>query len=262
MDKILIILLPFIFITSSFVSASEQEKNIKDKSVQTITFLSEDSLIISADVYIKHKLTSPLIVLFHQAGWSRGEYIEIAPKLNDLGFNCIAVDQRSGEKVNGVINKTHIRAATTNKPTAYLDAYVDMVSTLNYAKENYSKGKLLVWGSSYSAALVIKLASEQNDKIDGVLAFSPGEYFARFGKSETFISDHAKNIITPIFITSAKTEKQNWDNIYKSVPSANKHYFLPSSNGNHGSRALWSKFEDSKDYWNSVTPFLKKYFLD
>lgn len=267
MSKIFIILFSIVFFTSSFMSCSEQEKKViekhkTEKNVKTITFSSADSLIISANVYIKHKLTVPIIVLFHQAGWSRGEYIEIAPKLNELGFNCIAVDQRSGEKVNDVINKTHSRAVTANKLTAYLDAYVDMVAALNFAKENYSQGKVLVWGSSYSAALVLKLASEQKDKIDGVLSFSPGEYFVRFGKTETFIADYAKNITVPIFITSAKNEKPNWENIVNSVSSENKHYFLPKTNGNHGSRALWSKFEDSKDYWNAVTPFLKKYFLD
>ncbi|MCP5064244.1 MAG: alpha/beta hydrolase [Ignavibacteriae bacterium] len=267
MSKIFIILFSITFFTSSFVCCSEQEKkNIEkyeiEQNVKTITFLSEDGLIISADTYIKHKLNAPLILLFHQAGWSRGEYIEIAPKLNDLGFNCIAVDQRSGEKVNDIINKTHSRATTANKPTAYLDAYVDMVATLSFAKDNYSKGEVLVWGSSYSAALVLKLASEQKGKIDGVLSFSPGEYFVRFGKTETFISDFAKNITVPIFITSAKNEKPNWENIFNSVSSENKHYFLPKTNGNHGSRALWSKFEDCNDYWNAVIPFLKKYFLN
>ena len=47
---------------------------------------------------------APVLVLFHQAGWSRGEYREIAPKLNELGYICLAIDQRSGKGVNGVAN--------------------------------------------------------------------------------------------------------------------------------------------------------------
>jgi pimeloyl-ACP methyl ester carboxylesterase len=218
--------------------------------------------MITADIYLSHSLDAPLIVLFHQAGWSRGEYIEIAPRLNKLGFNCIAIDQRSGEKVNNVINKTHRKAAAANKPTTYLDAYTDMDAALNFAIDNYGKGKVIVWGSSYSSSLVIELASENKDKVDGVLSFSPGEYFVKFGKSETYISDFAKTIDIPVFITSAKNEKTNWEKIYNSIPSKNKYYFLPKTNGNHGSRALWSKFDDSEDYWKAVTPFLTKYFLD
>ena len=34
-----------------------------------------------ADLYIAHDASAPFILLFHQAGWSRGEYLEIAPKL-------------------------------------------------------------------------------------------------------------------------------------------------------------------------------------
>ena len=35
---------------------------------------------------------------------------------------------------------------------------------------------ILVWGSSYSAALVFLLAAEHQDEIKAILAFSPGEY--------------------------------------------------------------------------------------
>ncbi len=68
----------------------------------TIHLKSADGLLITADSYLPHDTnTAPLIVLFHQAGSSRGEYSEIAPRLNELGFNCIAVDQRSGEYSRG-----------------------------------------------------------------------------------------------------------------------------------------------------------------
>jgi len=74
---------------------------------ETITFPSKDGLTITADTYITNPDNkTPFIVLFHQAGWSRGEYNEIAPKLNKLGFNCMAVDQRSGGSVNGIQNET------------------------------------------------------------------------------------------------------------------------------------------------------------
>ena len=68
----------------------------------TIRFPSEDGLMVTADLYIeKNEKDAPFIILYHQAGWSRGEYAQIAPRLNALGFNCLAVDLRSGGKVNG-----------------------------------------------------------------------------------------------------------------------------------------------------------------
>ena len=67
-------------------------------SSETVTFPSEDGLLITADIHAPYgNGEAPIIVLFHQAGWSRGEYAEIAPWLNTLGYNCMAVDQRSGE---------------------------------------------------------------------------------------------------------------------------------------------------------------------
>jgi len=90
-----------------------------------------------------------------------------------------------------------------------------------------------------------------------MLAFSPGEYFRSFGKSGEYISSNAAQINIPVFITSARSEHEKWKNIYNALPAKNKTYFLPESEGNHGSRALWEKFEDNKQYWAAVTKFLK-----
>jgi len=242
------------FLVNTFFTIPEDFK--------TLSFQSDDGLEITADLYLSHDLKAPFVILFHQAGWSRGEYLEIIPKLNKLGFNCLAIDQRSGEKVNGVDNLTYKRAVAMNKSTTYLDALQDMAAALKFVRSNYSQGKLIIWGSSYSAALVIKLASEYNDTVDGVLSFSPGEYFSKFGKGKTYITEAAGKLFCPIFFTSARGEKSDWDQIYDAVPSKSKHSFLPETGGNHGSRALWKKFKDSKDYWTAVKSFLEKYFVN
>lgn len=226
------------------------------QAMETITFKAEDGVEITAELYITHPATAPFIVLFHQANWSRGEYQEIAPKLNAMGYNCMAIDQRSGGTINGIPNKTKISAIKAMKGTQYLDALADMNVAIVYAKTNFAEGKLIIWGSSYSSALVLKIAGDQPDTIDGTLAFSPGEYFGRFEKSVDFITSSAKNITKPVFITSAKNEKGSWWKIYEAIGSDNKQYFLPETSGNHGSRALWEKFNDSKDYWKAVEEFL------
>jgi len=226
---------------------------------ETITFPSKDALPITANVYISQDNTAPFIVLFHQAGWSRGEYLEIAPKLNEMGFNCMAIDQRSGKGVNEVENETVKAAIAKDLATDYPDALPDMIAAIGYAKENYAKGKVIIWGSSYSSALSLKLAGDMDDEIDGVLAFAPGEYFTRFGKPNNWIKQSAMKITGPAFITSAKKEHVNWKAIYDAIPSEKKQYFLPQTSGNHGSRALWEKFEDSGSYWEAVSSFLQQF---
>jgi len=223
------------------------------------TFKSSDGLEITADLYINSSEDSPLIILFHQAGWSRGEYLEIAPKLNKLGFNCIAIDQRSGGEINSVMNETYQRAEKEKLATTYTDAERDMIAAIKYVKTNYSKTKkLIIWGSSYSSALVLKIAGDGRVEIDAVLSFAPGEYFENLGESADFIGQSAKNIMVPTFITSAKSEKQNWWSIYESIPAIGKDYFIPKTEGQHGSRALWERFPEHKEYWGAVEQFLKK----
>ena len=142
----------------------------------TISFKSADDVLITADIYAPHTSnTTPVIVLFHQAGSSRGEYNEIAPGLNKRGFNCIAVDLRSGDYSRGKDNETTMRASKAGLATSYIDALPDIIATLQYANKHYSNSKVIAWGSSYSASLVLKVAGDHPELVDGVLAFSPGE---------------------------------------------------------------------------------------
>lgn len=226
---------------------------------ETLTFPSEDGLAISVDLYLASEDRSmPFLVLFHQAGWSRGEYREIAPRLNALGFHCMAVDQRSGGDVNDVANETAKRAAAQGLGASYLDALPDLRAALAYAREHFASGPLLAWGSSYSAALLLRLAGDQPGLVDGVLAFAPGEYFRSLGKSGQWVREGAQHIAVPVFITSARAERSQWQAIYQAI-SSQKTAYLPETQGNHGSRALWRQFPDNSGYWSAVEAFLSPF---
>lgn len=112
------------------------------------------------------------VMLFHMAGSSAtGEYSEIAPVLNAEGYNTLAVDLRSGGGRLGAPNKTANRLGDAQ--IGYCQAYPDMVAALEWVKINAGQGPVIAMGSSYSAGLVIKLGSENQRDIAGVLAFSP-----------------------------------------------------------------------------------------
>lgn len=230
-------------------------------SSESVTFPSEDGLSITADIHAPHKNGEvPVIVLFHQAGASRGEYTEIAPWLNRLGYNCMAIDQRSGKYVRGVENETALRAAEENRPTGYIDALPDIKAALTYARRHFGNDGVIAWGSSYSAALVLKVAGDSPGLVDGVLAFSPGEYFERAGKTATWVQASAENIKVPVFITSARSEADQWADILAAIKSGSKVAFVPATVGRHGSRALWGEFPDSSAYRDAVKAFLEQYF--
>ena len=225
------------------------------------SFGSADGLLVTADLYFAEDSTpkTPFIVLCHQAGWSRGEYREIAPRLNELGFNCVAIDQRSGGTVNRVSNLTRMKAIAQSKPANFVTAEQDIIAAVKWAKSKHCTGKVLLWGSSYSAALALRIAGEDPDLVDGVLAFAPGEYFEKFDKPKDWIATSAKKISVPVFITSAKDESKKWSAIFEAIPGESKTKFIPETAGNHGSRALWRKFSDSDDYWASVQEFLGQF---
>ncbi len=247
--KTLIMLLLATFLTSSMAQNPE-----------TIHFASVDGLELSADIYITNPdKSTPFIVLFHQAAWSRGEYLETAPRLNKMGFNVMAVDLRSGGAVNGIENQSHKKAKEAKLLTTYAHAYPDIGAAVDYARAHYADAQLIILGSSYSSALVLRYAGDNPEAIDGVISFSPGEYFASYGKSDHWIVDAVVNIIVPVFITSAKNESSNWQPFYDAIKS-NKVSYLPKTSGNHGSRALWSQFDDSEGYWQALGKFLDEYF--
>lgn len=222
-------------------------------TVKTITFKSTDGLLITGDLYQTSDKDAPYIILYHQARYSRGEYLEIAPKLNTMGFNCLAIDQRSGDSINGVVNETHKRADDADLATKYPDAWPDIEAAFLHVTKKLKATKVIVWGSSYSAAMVFVLGSKYKAQISGILAFAPGEYFKIDDKA---ISDYAKNIDYPVFITSAKSEEQYWQPIYDNLNTDDKSFYLPKDEGIHGSKALWKENAGYELYWEAVNKFL------
>ncbi len=231
------------------------------QNVQKVTFPSRDGLQITADVLKAASATAPWLVLCHQARWSRGEYRETMPWFADLGYNCIAVDLRSGGEVNGVVNETHQRAVEKGLGTTYVDAQQDMEAAIEYVRKQFKARQVILVGSSYSAALALVVAALHPEQVDGVIAFSPGEYFVRLGKSENFIAQHLAAVQCPVLITCAAQERHFCEHFQQAVRSGQKvRFFVPPNDGAHGSRALWKQFPQSQKYRTVVREFLEHFF--
>jgi len=129
-----------------------------------------------------------------------------------------------------------------------------MMAGIDYANQKYGKGVILV-GSSYSAALALKIAA-QNDKVKAVASFSPGEYYKEKGK--TFISDAMAGLTKPIFLTSSKNEAPQAGMFYKIAQSEIKIHYIPEVQGIHGARALWDSTEGTQGYWEAFKNFLNQ----
>jgi pimeloyl-ACP methyl ester carboxylesterase len=225
-----------------------------DVESDEITFITTDSIKVYGDLYSTNMI-APTIILFHQAGSNgRGEYDRIIPQLLKLEFNVLVLDQRVGGQLFGSWNRTV--AHIPDNEFEYCDAYPDLVGALNYIIEKGFSGQKFVWGSSYSASLAIRLASEYGDKINGVLAFSP----ASGGPMQACRPDEYFEVLnSPLLLLRPAKEME--------IESVSMQYELAKQNGAetyiseygvHGSSMLDAlrTGHDTKGTWQAVKTFL------
>lgn len=236
----------FFILVSFYTSFAQNSKNNN-----TITFFAKDSVQITADTYFLKNIP-PTILLCHQARFSRGEYLTTAKKLNQLGFSCMAIDQRSGKEVNGVINQTAIDADSKFMNVGYTGAKIDLEAAIDYLYELNGNQPIILVGSSYSASLALWIGSS-NVKIKAIAAFSPGEYLKNMNLADTI-----KQLKKPTFVTSSKREITPVKKLLRFVNPIHVTQFEPKVIGVHGSRAIWDSTEGNETYWKAFKEFLLK----
>jgi pimeloyl-ACP methyl ester carboxylesterase len=218
-----------------------------------IAIQAADKLNITANLYEGEPVESPVLILFHQVGFSRGEYVETAEYFHKQVFTCIAPDLRSGGEVNGTANETYKAAVAAGKPTNNTDATQDIEAVIAFVHKKYPTSKTVILGSSYSSSLALIMGVKYGDILTAVISFSRGEYFKLENKS---IAAWAKELRVPVFISSAKDELDSWAAIFKAIPSANKIGFKPIGPGIHGSRNLWLSNANHQEYRSALEEFI------
>lgn len=228
--------------------------------VQEISFKTPDGVTILGDLYERTK-EGPIILLFHQAGSNaRGEYGPIIPRLILMGYNVLAIDQRSGGQQFGSYNRTIAQLPDTSfyQEYGYCDAYNNLEGALDFVMANGFTGKKIIWGSSYSAALVVQLASKRAGDIAGALAFSP----ASGGPLEACKpDDYFATITVPLLILRPPSEMEV-ESVQLQADLARSHQLevFVGKYGRHGSSMLVKDRvgHSVEDTWEAVITFLNK----
>ena len=239
-----------------------QKKNVSNENsnAREISFYTPDSIQIFGDLYELDK-KQHTILLFHQGGSNaRGEYAPIIPKLIDEGFNVLAIDQRVGGQYYGSYNRTLANIPTNRYGDGYgyCDAYNNLESALDYIIDSGFSGNTIIWGSSYSASLVIQLASNRQSDLDGVLAFSP----ASGGSMKDCLPDaYFETLKLPLLLVKPPHEMES-ENSKVQFELANKynHQTYVPKNGVHGSSMLVAERVGSNvdETWQVVISFLNE----
>ncbi len=160
---------------------------------EAISFKAADGVVVHGEHYGENGARG-VALAFHMAGSNKAEYAPIAPRLVRDGFEVIAIDQRSGGTLWGRPNET---VKGVGSSSGYTAALPDLEATLKYAAQTSQGRPILVIGSSYSASLVLMLAS-RHPELAAVAAFSPGEYF-----DGVLVKSAAAQVSSPLFTTSA-----------------------------------------------------------
>jgi dienelactone hydrolase len=198
-----------------------------------------------------------MILLFHQAGSSKDEYATIAPRLVAAGYSALAIDQRSG---GGLYGQNETAANAPHKPgesedAGYPAAEADLKAALDWGV--HQKLPIVLWGSSYSAALVFDVAAQNPGKVKALLAFSPGEYMP----DKHFVGHAASALAIPVFVDSAANpeEIKAAKSIADAVPGGRATQYVPVA-GVHGSSTLIpaKNPRGADSNWQAALAFLKK----
>lgn len=210
---------------------------------ETVTFSAADGLQVTADLYRGRALDAPTVVLFHQSASSRGEYRTVAPRLQALGYNALAVDLRWGRARNDVENITARRNGTeavmaaveagAGSPWETIDAsWMDVVAAIDWVESELPSSTVVAVGSSFSAMLVVRLAAEGG--VGAVAAFSPGEYDA---DRPELVRGWARQATAPVLAIAAVEEAELVRPIYESLPESLGH-FHQARVGRHGASIM------------------------
>ena len=226
---------------------------------KTISLTAKDGLKITADLYSISDKKAPYIILFHHSHSSRGEYIQIAPRFNELGFNCLAVDYRLGSvysPMNGIINQTAVEFEKTGKfLNPYLSSYLpDLEAALLYTKNKLKANKIFIMGSSLSANLVFVLRSEFKEDVSGIFSFSADPGDNRVNNEGLTVMTCSKNITCPVFIAAEAGKDFYAKDIYENISSSIKVYCEIDS---MGATAL-STSTSSFSVWEEVIKFINR----
>lgn len=219
-------------------------------SARPVRFPAPDGLTVSGDLYGGEDKNRPVLLLCHQARSSRGEYQPVIPRLLDHGYACLALDQRSGGAMNGVANETAARARKEGKATDYAAARQDIEAAVAWLRAQGFRGRLVLWGSSYSASLALMIGAA-NPAVDAVVAFSPGDYLRPRGT----VAREAKGLRRPVLFVGPEKERAQIEALAKVVPSEQKVVFVAEGLV-HGSKTLY-RAKTPAPVWKAVLAFLQ-----
>ncbi|WP_394748484.1 alpha/beta hydrolase [Spongiimicrobium salis] len=217
---------------------------------EKIEFTTADNRVVVGNLY-HIGADRPAILLCHQAEYNKYEYADIAPKLNEMGFNALAVDLSGGGTFAAHHNETVAKGtdlgnAIENRRLIFERVKQEMSTAFDYLDKRYNQN-VIIWGSSFSANYAIAITARL-DNAKAAISFSG------LAKGLTSVLSTFEK---PLFMTSSKEEVPRVTALMEGIPTKeNIVHFIPESKGGHGSSVLWNGQPYQEEYWTALKAFL------
>lgn len=255
---------------------------VKNYKLEKIEIEAQDLDHRVPAIFAKKLGNKNVAVLVHGMGGTKETIIPIMKTFLELGYDAISYDQRnSGENM-----------AAYN--TSGLLEYEDTRAVIDYIREKYQYGKLILWGESYGGLTSVIAASNNSSNIDYLILESPvsngfdmienvmrdiskkqgiplnymiktGDLYSKVKLGISFSDmdgrEYMKNIDIPVLITHSKIDKVTPPYMAEDLYAAkadDKKELITVENYKHASFA----YKDREGYKKIVHDFIEKYSSD
>ena len=230
-------------------------------------------------IYAKKSGNKNIAVLVHGMGGTKETVSPIAKTFLDLGYDVVAYDQRNSHENSADYNTFGVLESK------------DARAVIDYIKEKYPDGNLILWGESMGALTSLIAAGKDSSNIDYLILESPvsngltmivdqmrdiakdqgiplyflvrmGDWYSKVKLGYNFAdmdgTTYMKKITVPTLITNSKTDTLTppymAEDLYK-AKADDKKELITVDNYNHASFA----YKDREGYKKIVKDFLEKY---
>lgn len=266
-------------IKNSMEFKKDYDNLVKNYKLEKIEIEDQDLNHKVPAIFAKREGNKNVAVLVHGMGGTKETVSPIMKTFLDLGYDTIAYDQRnSGENMSDFNTSGLLESKDTR-------------AVIDYIREKYQNGKLVLWGESYGGLTSIITAGKDDTNIDYLILESPvsngfdmiedvmkdiskdqgiplgymiktGDLYSKAKLGISF-SDmdgrvYMKNIKIPVLITHSKTDKLTppymAEDLYK-AKADDKKELITVDNYKHATFA----YKDREGYKQIVKDFLEKY---
>jgi alpha-beta hydrolase superfamily lysophospholipase len=188
---------------------------------ENVSFTTTDGIKIAATFYKAQSPNGVAVILLHMRAKNRSDWKDFASKLNDAGFDALAIDFRGHSESGGV------RIDNFSGPD-YQNLILDVKAAEEYLKTKDPNAKIAIVGASIGANTALNYAV-QNPSVAAVVLLSPGLNYMGVRTDET-----SKQISAPVFLATSSDDPQSYQGLETWQANIKNLEVVTFTNAGHG----------------------------